>query len=332
MLASSAMQTDALVIVGCGWIARRHARAAQRLGIPMIFVSRDAAKARAYAREFGGVAAFDRYDEAMRDARAGAVVVCTPHDRHLEDVLAALRSGKDVLVEKPIGRTLDEADRMIETAGATGQIVMVAENFHFMPAFRHVEDIVERGRLGPLRELHLIARGYRRHAGWRSDLEVSGGGALIDGGIHYVHLLRWWGGMPRRIFAQRPPQTLAGFAGEDAITFLAELPSGALGLVSNSLGAPGVPKLQYSTVTGRDGTCLFDNRGRFVITRASGGFGLRLYRRDLRGHEQMLRAFRASLASRKPPETDGAAGRADLAIVLAAYRSVTERGPVDIRC
>src|SRR5947209_1455218 len=140
MLASSAMRTGALVIVGCGWIARRHARAAQRLGIPTIFVSRDAGKARAYAKEFRGVAAFESQAEALRDRRAAAVVVCTPHDRHLDDVLGALRAGKDVLVEKPITRTLDEADRMIEAAGTAGQILMVAENFHYMPAFRHVQD------------------------------------------------------------------------------------------------------------------------------------------------------------------------------------------------
>ena len=124
----------ALVVLGCGWIARRHARAARRLRLPVIFASRDVARARAYAREFGGVGAYGDYDNALRDPRARAAVVCTPHDRHLDDVLQALAAGRHVLVEKPLARTLDEADRMIDAAARAGRVLMTAENFRFMPA------------------------------------------------------------------------------------------------------------------------------------------------------------------------------------------------------
>src|SRR5262245_20711141 len=54
----TAMTGNALVILGCGWIARRHAVAARRLGIPAIFASRDETRARAYAKQFGGIDAF----------------------------------------------------------------------------------------------------------------------------------------------------------------------------------------------------------------------------------------------------------------------------------
>jgi len=77
----------ALVVLGCGWIARRHAAAARRLRLPLIFASRDADRARRYAREFGGVGAYGDYALALRDPRARAALVCTPHDRHLDDVL-----------------------------------------------------------------------------------------------------------------------------------------------------------------------------------------------------------------------------------------------------
>ena len=118
--------------------------------------------------------------------------------------------------------------------------------------------------------------------------------------------------------------------GEDAITLLAELESGALGLVSNSLGARGLARLQWSTVTGTRGSCLADNRGRFVLVRGEGGTRFRLFRRDVRGYEAMLRAFREAMTRGIAAEMDGAAGRADLAIVLAAYRSLVERSPVDL--
>ncbi len=325
------MAAEALVIVGCGWIARRHAAAARRLGIPVIFASRDAGRARAYAREFGGLDAFGSYAAALDDPRAQAAIVCTPHDRHLADVLLALGAGRHVLIEKPIARTLEEADRMIAAAARAGRVLMVAENFRFMPGFRHVRRLIDAGRLGAVRELHLIARGFRRHTGWRLE-EPAGGGALIDGGIHYVHALRWWGGEVRTVYALRPRQTIDNMAGEDAIDVLAGLEGGAVGLLVNSLAAGGVPRFQWSTVTGTSGTCFVDNRGRVALVRGAGRPQLRFFRRDTRGHEAMLAAFREAMTTGSAREMDGAEGRRDLAVVLAAYRSIAERRPVEPAC
>jgi predicted dehydrogenase len=321
----------ALVIVGCGWIARRHAAAARALGVPAIFARRDAGRARAYAREFGGVAAYGDYAEALRDGRARGAVVCTPHDRHLDDVLAALAAGRHVLVEKPLARTLQEADRMLEAAARAGRVLMTAENFHFMPAFRWVRRVLDAGELGALREIHLVARGWRRHAGWRVT-PGAGGGVLIDGGIHYVHALRWWGGEVRRLFALRPPQTIGDMAGEDAVDLLAECDGGVIGFIANSLGARGLPRFQWSSVTGTRATCFVDNRGRLALVRGTGRPRLRLFRRDTRGHEAMLRAFDDAMTRGRAVEMDGAEGRRDLAVVLAAYRSIAEGRPVTPAC
>ena len=320
----------ALVIVGCGWIARRHAAAARTLGMPVVFASRDLARARAYAREFGGVAAYGAYAAALRHPGVRGAVICTPHDRHLADVLAALEAGRHVLVEKPIACTLDDADQMIAAAVGAGRVLMVAENFRFMPGFRAVRRVIEEGRLGALRELHLVARGFRHRTGWRST-PGAGGGALIDGGIHYVHALRWWGGEVRRMFALRPPPTLE-MAGEDAVDLLAELDGGVVGLLANSLAARGVPRFQWSSVTGTAGTCFVDNRGRLVVVRGEAGLRVRAFRRDVRGHAAMLKAFDSAMTRGRVDEMDGEAGRRDLAVVLAAYRSIAERRPVDLEC
>jgi UDP-N-acetyl-2-amino-2-deoxyglucuronate dehydrogenase len=321
-----------LVVLGCGWIARRHASAARRLRLPVIFASRELGRARAYACEFGGIAAYGDYAEALRDPRAEAAVVCTPHDRHFDDVLAALTAGRHVLVEKPLARTLEEADRMIEAAARAGRVLMTAENFRFMPAFRWVRRrVLDAGLLGEPRELYLVGRGWRRHAGWRL-AAGAGGGALIDGGIHYVHALRWWGGEVRRVFALRPPQTFDDMTGEDAAVLLAECDGGAVGLVANSLAAPGLSRFQWSSVTGTRATCFVDNRGRWVVVRGNGGVRVRLFRRDTRGHETMLRAFVDAIRLGRAVEMDGAEGRRDLAVVLAAYRSIRERVAVTLAC
>ncbi len=320
----------ALVIVGCGWIARRHAAAARALGMPVVFASRDVGRARAYAREFGGVAAYGAYDDALRHPGARGAVICTPHDRHLPDVLSALAAGRHVLVEKPIACTLDEADRMIDAATRAERVLMVAENFRFMPGFRAVRGLIDEGALGALRELHVIARGFRRRSGWRCT-PGAGGGALIDGGIHYVHALRWWGGEVRRLFALQPPPTF-DMAGEDGVDVLAELEGGVVGVLANSLAARGVPRFQWSSVTGTRGTCFVENRGRVLLLRGEAGLRVRAFRRDARGHAAMLTAFDVAMRTGRADEMDGEAGRRDLAVVLAAYRSIAERRPVELAC
>src|SRR5256712_6316514 len=228
----------ALVVLGCGGSARGRGGPARGLAGRLISASRGAGRAGACARESAGVRAYGDYAEARRDPRARGGLVCTPHDRHLDDVLAALAAGGHVLVEKPLARTLAEADRMLEAAARAGRVLMTAENFHFMPAFRWVRAALDAGRLGDPREVHLVARGWRQHAGWRLT-PGAGGGALIDGGIHYVHALRWWGGEVRRVFALRPRQTLGDMAGGDAVGLLAEGDRGLGGLLAHSLCAPG---------------------------------------------------------------------------------------------
>jgi predicted dehydrogenase len=326
------MAAPGVVVLGCGWIALRHAVAARRLGLPLVFASRDLGRARAYARRFGGQEAYGSYEEALRDPRAAGAIVCTPHDRHLADTRLALAAGRHVLVEKPIARTLDDADAMIAAAAQADRVLMVAEQFHFMPAFRRVKALLEGGALGALREVHLTARGFYRRQGWRLAAGRAGGGALIDGGIHYVHNLRWWGGPVRRVFALSPPQTVPSMEGEDAVCLLTELAGGAVGFLSNSLAAPGLPKFQWSTVTGTRATCFVDNRGRWLALRGCGRSRAWLYPRDTRGYRAMLTAFADAMARGRAGEMDGDAGRADLAVVLAAYRSLTEGHPVEPSC
>jgi predicted dehydrogenase len=322
-----------LVILGCGRIARRHAAAARALrgAIALSFASREIARAEAYRGEFGGVAAYGSYEAAAADPAVDGLLICTPHDRHLAGTLLAAAHGKHVLVEKPMARTLTEADRMIQAAREARVTLMVAENFRFMPAFRAATAVVAEGWLGGLRQIHITAWGHRADTDWRFSREAMGGGTLIDGGIHYVDLLRQWGGEARRVFALSPPNTLAGMEGEDTVSLLVEFNGGAVGFLSNSLAAFGMPRLQWSTLTGSDGTLCVDHRGRFLWLRSGRGRRLRFFLgRDWRGHQALLGEFIEAVRAGRPPEMDGEEGRRDLALVLAAYRSVEAGRPVDV--
>ncbi|MFQ5897796.1 MAG: Gfo/Idh/MocA family protein [Candidatus Methylomirabilia bacterium] len=326
------MERFGLAVLGCGWIAHRHAVAAQALGerIALSFASRDQRRAETYRARYGGMAAYGSYQAAVTDPAVEGVVICTPHDRHLADALLAVAHGKHVLVEKPMARTLEEADHMIQAAQAAGVALMVAENFRFMPAFRAVRVLLAQGWLGSLRQIQIMAWGYRDQKGWRLSAAAVGGGALIDGGIHYVDLLLQWGGRPARVFALVPPKSIAQMEGEDAVSLLVHLGGSVVGLLSLSLAARRVPRLQWSTLTGTAGTLFVEHGGRGLWLRSERGQRIRMFLRDRRGYRAMLTEFVEAVRAGRLPEMDGVQGRGDLAMVVAAYRSHQTGLPVEL--
>lgn len=319
-----------LCLVGCGRFATFHARAAGRLGgsARIAFASRDPARAEAYRRRFGGFAAFGSYEAAAADPRVDALVVCTPHHLHEAHARLAAEHGKAILLEKPIARTLPEADAILSAAREAGVVLMVAENAHFAPCFAAARAYVRDGAVGTVRELVVTARGYRRPAGWRSRRAEMGGGLLIDGGIHYLHLLRAWAGPVDEVTALAPPNLFAGVEGEDTIFLLLRFRSGAVGSLANSIAAPGLPRWQWTWVTGTEGSLGVDHRGRALWLRGRAGVRLRAFVRDRRGLVAQLAEFVAAVRDGRPPGLAPESARADLALVLAAYRSLETGQPM----
>jgi predicted dehydrogenase len=319
-----------LGVVGCGRFATFHARAARRLGgaVRIAFASRDPARAEAYRRRFGGFAAFGSYEAAAADPRVDALVVCTPHHLHEANARLAAEHGKAILLEKPIARTLDEADAILSAARSAGVVLMVAENAHFVPAFAAASAYLRDGAIGAVRQLVVTAQGYRRPAGWRTRREEMGGGLLIDGGIHYLHLLRAWAGPVNEIMALAPPNAFPGVEGEDTIFLLLRFRSGAVGTLLNSIAAPALPRSQWAWVTGTEGSLGVDHRGRALWLRGRSGTRLRAFVRDRRGLVAQLREFVAAVREGRPPSLPPESARADLALVLAGYRSLETGRPV----
>jgi len=121
------------------------------------------------------------------------VLISTPHDFLAEITTAALRNNKHVLVEKPAARTTEELESVIQEERRSGCRVRVGFNHRYHRAFRKAFEIVRAGSLGPLmfvraRYGHGGRIGYDRE--WRADRRRSGGGALIDQGVHLVDLAR----------------------------------------------------------------------------------------------------------------------------------------------
>ena len=319
-----------LALVGCGRFATFHARAARRLGgaVRIAFASRDPARAEAYRRRFGGFAAFGSYEAAAADSRVDALVVCTPHHLHESNARLAAEHGKAMLLEKPIARTLAEAEAILSAADSAGVVLMVAENVHFAPCFVAARGYVRDGAIGAVRQIVVSARGYRQPSGWRNRRAEMGGGLLIDGGIHYLHLLRDWGGPVDEVFAVSPPNTFPESEGEDTVFLLVRFQSGAVAALVNSVAAPALRRSQWAWVTGTHGSLGVDHRGRALWLRGHRGPRLRAFVRDRRGLVAQLAEFVAAVREGRPPALPPESARADLALVLAAYRSLETGRPV----
>jgi predicted dehydrogenase len=319
-----------LALVGCGRFATFHAHAARRLGgaVRIAFASRDLARAEAYRRRFGGFADFGSYEAAAADSRVDALVVCTPHHLHEAHARLAAEHGKAVLLEKPIARTLGEADAILSAADSAGVVLMVGENMHFAPCFVAVRGYVRDGAIGTVRQIVVSARGYRRPSGWRTRRDEMGGGLLIDGGIHYLHLLRDWGGPVEQVTAVAPPNAFPGIEGEDTVFLLVRFRSGAVAAFMNSVAAPALRRSQWAWLTGTEGSLGVDHRGRALWLRGQRGTRLRAFVRDRRGLVSQLAEFVAAVREGRPPTLPPESARADLALVLAAYQSLETGRPV----
>jgi predicted dehydrogenase len=182
-------------IVGCGLIGAKRARALARADELVGCYDIDATAAGALARRHGGRVCAGV--EELLALHPDVVIVATAHDRLAEFAERALTAGAQVLVEKPAGISTAQIDRLIEHARASGRFVKVGFNHRFHPALARIAAEVHSGRHGEL--LHVRARyghggrsGYDRE--WRADPLRSGGGELVDQGMHLLDLTHWLAG------------------------------------------------------------------------------------------------------------------------------------------
>lgn len=193
-----------VAIIGCGLIGRKRAAA---LGSARLVVCVDPARdrAEALAATAPGARALADWREGLRQPGVDLVIVSTTNHLLAEISEAAVLAGKDVLVEKPAGRNAAEIDRVRQAADQTGRRVRVGFNHRYHPGLRQAREWVDQGAVGEL----MFLRGRYGHGGrlgyekeWRADPALSGGGELIDQGVHLIDLSRWFLGEFADIRAQ----------------------------------------------------------------------------------------------------------------------------------
>jgi predicted dehydrogenase len=201
-----------MAVLGCGWVADMHVRAAAACGIAVAGVANHRLES---AERFAGTHGIERvttdWQALIAEPDIDVVVVCTPNSLHAEQSIAALAAGKHVLCEKPMATTVAEAEAMLAAAAEADRLLLVLHPWRHHPAVIAVRDAIAAGELGRVVRTH----GYGVHAdwgpgGWFTDPALAGGGALVDMGIHAIDTARFLLGEPEALRVQASIATAHG--------------------------------------------------------------------------------------------------------------------------
>jgi predicted dehydrogenase len=190
-------------IIGLGWPGQRHTEAVLALSQARLYAAADTSLERttAYATQFPEVKVFSDYEEMLRDPGLDAVIICLPNFLHFPATMAALRHGKHVLCEKPPTMNREEMRTIREEAEARKRVYAFGRQMRFNGRMSVAREVVRSGRLGQIyfaRTHWLRSRGIPIGiGGWFVDRSKSGGGAVIDIGIHALDSAWYLMGCPR---------------------------------------------------------------------------------------------------------------------------------------
>ncbi|MBV9774707.1 MAG: Gfo/Idh/MocA family oxidoreductase [Gemmatimonadetes bacterium] len=187
-----------LGFLGVGWIGRHRMEAIAKSGVAEVAMIADpspemAAEAGKTAPGAELVSSF----EDLLDAELDGIVIATPSAMHAEQSIRALERGAAVFCQKPLGRTADEVRRVVDAARAADRLLAVDLSYRFTEGMRRIREIVQAGELGRVYAVDLIFHNaYGPDKPWFYDPALSGGGCVMDLGVHLVDLALWTLGFP----------------------------------------------------------------------------------------------------------------------------------------
>jgi predicted dehydrogenase len=313
-----------LVFLGCGAITAAHSRTLRAFSsdVRCFYASREAEKAMSFEKRFRGAGSFGSYGAALADGRMDVALVATPPESHLELVLESLDRGKDVIVEKPAFPRIGDFERVAQEAARTGRRVLVAENYAYKPLVRVLRELLAAGAVGQPLFVQLNALKGQPAVDWRAQTL---GGALLEGGIHWIDLLAHLGPAVRGVRRFRAGSPTGP---ERSTLVVVEYADGSVGALQHSWEAPSPLRgLQLSRIRGTAGSIVFESNGLFVL--AQGRIRRLVFPglADLAGYRAMFRDFLRALAGGPEPHMTLDRARSDAGIALGVQGGGD--GPLD---
>ncbi len=213
-----------VAVIGCGTIAHG-AHIPAYLKNPDVeikyFCDIIPERADAAVEKYGCGKAVYNYSEILSDDDLDAVSICTHNDYHSVASIDFMRAGKHVLSEKPVAKTLSEALEMQKVAHETGKILSVGVCNRFGTAVNKIKELIADGELGNVYHIYLSFRGHRGIPGLGGAFTtkaITGGGVLIDSGVHYIDLALYCCGSPSPLSVSAECYSKIGTPPRDYVT------------------------------------------------------------------------------------------------------------------
>ena len=301
--------------------------------------------AKSAASKFGIGKVVTDYRELIRDKEIAAVSVTTPNAFHLQPTVEALKAGKNVLCEKPLGMNAKECRLMCRAAKTSGKILQVALQFRFSGAARFMKSYIDAGHMGQVYYARAQALRRRGVPGWGVfiDKEKQGGGPLIDIGVHVLDLTLYLMGYPKPVLASgmtwdelgKNPELFNGFGDYDRARFSVE--DFAVGLIKFEDGSAVTLESSFmgNLEDGPIQTQLFGTKSGAIV-KSSGDDPIKIFsERDKQlfdmvprnipkvesMHIEEVKAFVHAIRNKKPSPVPGEQGLTLNAVFDALYKS-----------
>ncbi len=288
---------------------------------------RNLEKAQASARHHNIPLAFDSAEDLCRSLEVDAVLVTTPNACHRADVLLALRCGKPVLCEKPMGVNASECRQMVESARSAGLLLGVAQVFRFEESTARLRERVATGQIGRIifaRSEFSFPGGVGHARAWLHDSALAGGGPIADVGVHCVDALRYILQDEAVRVSARAAQDAGSGTVESAAVLTLEFSRGTLGTVAVSFRAEYRTPLELVGETGvlrADDALNVERPIRLELRRAGSVVESDEVSNRL-AYAKQVDAFADALEGKAKFPVPGEEGWQNQEILDAAYRSV----------
>lgn len=251
-----------VAVIGIGNIGSAHATAIANREIEGMTLTAvcdtNQKKIKDFQKKFSNIEGFSSYESLIDANVCDAVIIATPHPKHCEIGIRAIKSGLHILVEKPIDISVAMAKELNEVASQKDRVFAVMFNQRTNELFIKAREIVKNGLLGELKKsIFEVTNWYRTQSyydssGWRATWSGEGGGVLVNQAVHNLDLWQWICGMPVSVSAICDCGKYHNIETEDDATILARYKNGATGVFMSSTGEyPGTNRIEISGTLGK---------------------------------------------------------------------------------
>lgn len=288
---------------------------------------------------------YDSHEAMLASADIDLVSVCTPPFTHREIAVNALRSGRNVLVEKPMAASLEECDAILEAERESGRVLSVVAQNRFRTPVMRLKRVLDSGLAGDILHAQIDSLWWRGHCyydlWWRGTWAREGGGCTLNHAVHHIDMTNWLKGMPSEVIAVLANTAHDNAEVEDLSVAILKYADGSLGQLTSSVVHHG--EEQQMIFQGRNARVSVPWRV-CASTSKENGFpeenpALEAEIRDCflampelvhEGHPGQIDDVMRAIETGGAPLSRGEDGKRSLELITAIYRSGTEGVPVKL--